>query len=882
MPHALSSLFSPSSIAVFGASERVNTLGSVVYRNILAHGFPGPVYAINPKHTQVFDTPCYRSIDEVKEPVQLAVIATPAVTVANIFEECGKHGVKAAVVMSAGFGESGQRGEELERKITEIARYYGIRFIGPNCLGFVCPPQKLNACFANGAVKSGKLALISQSAALCTAILDWANPRDIGFSAVVSMGISIDINFGEILDYLVADPKTQSIMLYIEGVRDARAFMSGLRAAARVKPVVVVKAGRHQASVEATKSHTGACSGSDDVFEAALRRAGVVRGMHIGDLFAAATVLSRRIKLRGDNLALITNGGGPAAMACDKASDLHIPLADFQPETYEKLNTLLPPIWSHINPVDILGEADDVRYKDAVSTVLDDKNVHGAIVLLTPQASTDATAIARSMIAIAEKHTKPILTCWMGDRQVREGRKLMSDAGIPSFRLPETAVEGFGYLSSFYRNQKLLLETPGPLAHSDKPDIESARLIIHNALSNQRQHLTQSEGKAVLAAFHIPITASMEAKNAIEAVVAAASIGFPVSMKLQGHNLPPAEIHDSMRLNISSSAATQAIFTELAEMVTKQYNKHAFEGVVIEPMVATQHALLLSISIRQDVVFGPVITLGAAGGGTTQVAFALPPLNRVLAQDLIIRSPFASLSNSVGNTAVENTLLRISEMACELPEIRQLEINPLVSDRNRVTAIETSIEIAEYRGSGYAYEHTAIHPYPAHLAKNIQLRDNTSCLLRPIRPEDAEIEREFVEGLSDDAKRYRFMNIFRELPREMLARFTQIDYDREMALIAVIQQEVKELQIGVARYTITPEAGECEFAIAIADAWQGKGVALPLMEELIAYARYRGLETMIGEVLSDNRKMLHFIKKLGFATKVYPDDPSLTYVTKHL
>jgi len=882
MTHSLSPLFSPSSIAVFGASEHSRSLAGVVFDNILKNGFKGPVYAVNPKHQSIFGRHCYNSLEDIEADVELAIIATPAATIEGIIRQCGERGVKAAVILSAGFRDAGQEGERLEEEVMATAQKFGIRFIGPNSLGFIRPPHNLHAAFFNGNVPTGNLALISQSAAVCTAILDWADARDIGFSAVVSIGVSIDISFGEILDYLIADTKTHSILLYIEGVRDARPFMSGLRAAARVKPVIIIKAGRHQTTIEATKNHTGAPSGCDDVFSAALRRAGVVRGRQIGDLFAAATILASGIKLKGERLAMVTNGGGPAAMACDRASDLHIPLARLQPETLEKLDQQLPAIWSHMNPVDILGDADPKRYEQAVTTVMEDSEVDGTLVLLTPQATTDADAIAQTMIAVAKKHKKPLLTCWMGDTQVVNGRHKMNEAGVPSFRLPENAIQGFSFLSKFYRNQKLLLETPGPLAHADKPDIKGAKAIVRQVLNTHRTHLTGIEAKALLAAFNIPISPAIEVKTSIEAVVAAASIGFPVAMKVKARDLPATDVEGGIRLNISSSAAVQAIFTELTSVLVQRHPEIDIEGVIIEPMASIPNAWMLAIGISQDEVFGPAITLRVGGSASSSREVALPPLNRVLAQELIARTPFADLPQWQNIPPVEDVLMRVSEIACELPEVLSLQIDPLLTDGRRATAVDVAIQVSEINVSDRPYMHTAIHPYPSHLSFDITLHDGTPCHIRAIRPEDAELVRLFTEGLSDSTKRYRFMNVFRKLPRDMLARFTQIDYDREMALIALVQEGNTEVQIGSVRYTITPEGNDCEFAIAIADDWQGKGLAQPLMTAIIDYARQRGLKTMSGEVLTDNRKMLGFMLKLGFSRCPCPDDPSVTQIHKTL
>jgi len=891
LEHYLSPLFSPNSVAVFGASERSQSVASLVLNNIIENGFKGDIYPINPKYSELYQRPCFANLEAVNAEIELAIIATPARTIPAIMDQCGENGVKHVVILSAGFRDAGEQGLILEQRVIDKAHHHGIRFIGPNCLGVISPYHHFNATFASGHIRSGNMALISQSGALCTAILDWAENQDIGFSAVVSMGISVDVDFGELLDYLVADPKTHSILMYVEGIRNARAFMSGLRAAARVKPVIVVKAGRHQASVNATASHTGALVCADDVFDAALRRAGVVRGMHIGDLFAAATVLARGVKLKGDKLALITNGGGPAAMACDKASDLDIPMSRLDDSTIEALSSVLPPMWSHNNPVDILGDADVERYDKAIRLVLDDKNTNGAIVLLTPQAMTEPTKVAERVIAISKTIAKPILTCWMGERQVHQARQLLSDSGIPSFRLPETAVQGFSYLTNFYRNQKLLLQTPTSVSDHKKPDIAGAKLIINNVLAEKRKVLTEAESKAILSAFHIPVAPAVIARSAIDAIVAAENMGFPIVMKIHSRHISHKSDIGGVRLNISSAAGVQRAYIELMDIGSESEEDLKIEGVVVEPMVRSSNGRELLVGISTDAAFGPVVTFGSGGSAVALLAdksVSLPPLNRLLANDMIARTRVARLLNAyrdkpaVNLRAIEDVLIRVSEIACELPEVMELDINPLIADNSRAIAVDARIIVNHHYVTERSYSHTAIHPYPGHLKTSVLLAGGINCSIRPIRPEDAELEREFVENLSDSAKRYRFMNIFRKLPPEMLAKFTQIDYDREMALIAIVIASGEEKEIGVSRYTLTADGKSCEFAIAVADNWQGKGVAHSLMDKLIEYARYRGIRLMIGEVLSDNQQMLKLARKLGFKVKHIVDDQSTVRIEKIL
>ncbi|VUD41599.1 Acetyltransferase Pat [Thalassocella blandensis] len=815
--HYLHTLFEPKSIAVFGVSEKPNRIASLVFNNIQEAGFKGDLFPLNPKYSKYAGKKCYDSIRQIEALVDLAVIATPAATVPAILEACGEKGVKNAIILSAGFSETGLEGALLEEKLLDIARQYDIRFIGPNCLGVIRPQKGLNATFAKGKVAPGNIALISQSGAICTAILDWAASRDIGFSNVVSLGSSVDVDFGEILDYLVADAKTTSILMYIEGIRDARTFMSGLRAAARVKPIVVLKAGRNQSGSKAVILHTGVMVGDDAVFDAALRRAGVVRGMDIVDLFAAATMLSTGVRTSGDSLSIITNGGGPAIMACDKASDLHIPLARLTSETKQKLNKVLPVMWSRNNPVDILGDADESRYEQACQIMMEDKSSDGVLVLLTPQAMTSPTKIAQSIVNIKKQYrNKPLLTCWLGEEQVSEARRLFLKESVPTFRLPENAVKSYAFLSNFLRNQKLLLQTPGPLSAAMHPDIDQAKGIIENALKEKRSVLHESETHAILAAFHIPVAnGDLPKENAREVLV----------------------------------------------------------GIV------------------RDKVFGPVINFGSGGELAELIAdkaIALPPLNRTLARELVSQTKIEKLLGNYRNRlainmfALENVLLRISEIACELPNIRELEINPLHVDPQGVFAVSARIVVDRRFSNTEQYSHTAIHPYPSNLVTYTELNDGLTCVIRPIRPEDAEIKRAFVDRMSDESKRLRFMNTFKHISPEMLTRFTQIDYDREMALIAVVNTSDGEIEIGVARYIINIDGESCEFAIAVDEKWSGKGVAYKLMHALEDAARSRGLVTIVGDVLANNYRMQKFAKNIGFTVKRHEDDIDLLRIFKPL
>ncbi|OIO82364.1 MAG: GNAT family N-acetyltransferase [Gallionellaceae bacterium CG1_02_60_948] len=889
--HYLNPLFAPRSVAVFGASDRPDSVGQIVFQNMLQCGFKGKLYPINAKNTEIQGRRAYKSIGEISEPVELVVVATPPQTVPGILEECGLQGVKAAIIITAGFGEAGSEGAALEKELVEVARRFKIRLIGPNCLGVMRPSIGLNATFNKGGSNTGSIAFVSQSGALCTAILDWAQSNDVGFSSVVSLGSSTDVDFGEILDYLVSDPLTSSILMYIEGIRNARSFMSALRAAARIKPVILVKVGRHAAGSKAAMSHTASLVGADDVFDAAVSRAGVVRVKTVTQLFTAAKALSCGFRPVGNRLAIVTNGGGPGVMATDRAADLGLSMAVLSEATIENLNQHLPPNWPHSNPVDIIGDAQADRYHHAVKACLDDENVDGVLAILTPQAMTKPLESAQAMIELANSHSKPLLTCWMGETQVAEARTAFAKAHRPHFRTPEPAVEVFSHLSAYYRNQKLLMQMPGPSAHHDEPDVESARLIIESAMQEHRKVLSEMESKALLAAFNIPVARTMVAHSPNEALLIAQQLGFPVAMKINSPDITHKSDAGGVMLNLRNAHEVRTAYQHIIDSVQLNRPNARVEGISIEPMIVKANGRELMIGVTTDPVFGPVITFGA-GGTSVEImgdrAIALPPLNSFLARELIQGTRIAKMLGPFRNmlpanmAALEDVLLRVSEMVCELPLLKEMDINPLILDEQGVLAADARV-VVEYRQPGTdRYAHMAIYPYPTHLVSQWQLVDGTDIVIRPIRPEDADLVKRFVHDLSDESKYFRFMNSVQELTEEMLARLTQIDYSREMALVAVTQDQSPETELGVARYAINPDGLSCEFALVVANNIAGKGLGQRLMIALMEAARSKGLEVIEGEVLSHNHNMLKLMNRIGFSIKPHAEDTGIMQVSKRL
>lgn len=806
--HYLTALFTPKKIVLFGADDNQDSVGGVVLANLFSAGYQGQIYVINPKHETVQGRKTFASLRETGEAADLVVITTPASTIPCIVEACGEYGIKMILVLSAGFREPGQEGQALQDRVVNLVRRYGIRMMGPDCLGIIRPDKHINITFSHNIAKPGNMAFVSQSGAVCTAILDWAEKNDIGFSAVVSTGIPADLKLGDYLDYLVADPLTKSILLYIEGIKDSRRFMSSLRAAARVKPVIALKVNRHSIGVETSMSHTGVLTGDDDTYSAAFSRSGVLRVESIGQLFAAAKALSSsHYREASERLVIISNGGGLGVMAADRATDRGIELSILSTETLTALNGVLPEGWSGGNPVDIMGDASPARYRAAVDICLEDPAVDGVIVILTPQAMTRATQVAEELIKSVEKSRKPILTSWMGGRQVEEARQLLKNARIPNFNMLENAVDAFSFIGTYNRNQRLLLQVPAKLTGGQTPpDIAGARLIIEGALSDQRKVLTESESMAVLTAFQIP-AGPAPAPNGLE----------------------------------------------------------------------------LMIGIKRDSVFGPVISFGSGGANVEimgDLAISLPPLNRRLALDLIGRTKAAKLLEhkpAINMELLINILLRVSNMACELPWVQEMDINPLVMDKNGIVAVETHIRLEVSKLAADPYHHLAIHPYPAHLVTPVRLKDGTDIIIRPIRPEDAEIEQQFIRGLSAESRYFRFLNSIQELSLEMLVRFTQIDYHDEMALIAVYSDSEgkSEEEIGVVRYLTNLDKKSCEFALVVSDKWQGRGVARQLMKKLVEVARDRSLETMEGQVLGNNFRMLGFMRSLGFQIGNDPSEPGI-------
>ena len=876
-------ILKPLSIVLVGASETRGTLGDVVRRNLREAGFRGKVYFVNPAHESIDGQPVHARVRDLPEAPDLAVIVTPAATIPGIVTECGQKGIRGAVIISAGFREGGA-GRELEAETRRRAREHGLRILGPNSLGVIRTDDGLNAACGPGHPLPGRLALVSQSGALCAAILDWSRARHVGFSTVISTGIAIDVDLGEILDFLVRDPATDSIMLFVEGVDHTRRFMSALRAASRIKPVVVMKAGRHAERPEAAAFHTGALVGADDVFDAAMRRAGVLRIRNFSELYVAASTLGAGVRVAGRRVAIVSNAGGPGALAADHAKDRWLQLASLGEATLGQLAALLPPSASQGMPVYVRGDADAAHFAAATRLCLDDPGVDALLAILTPHALTDPEAFARELIDLKSGHRKPIFTCWMGGDSVAGSRNLFAAHKVPTYATPEAAVDAIAALNLFAENQVQLLQVPEPLAPSSMPDREAAQLIIDAALEAGQEWLNPAQSKAVLAAFNIPIVRSLPAHSAADAVMVAQEVGFPVAMKILSPDIPHKTDVGGVRLGIENARAVQHNYEAMLAGVATARPDAALEGVLIEPMYSERNGREVMVGVVRDPVFGPAISFGL-GGTLVEVirdrAVALPPLNRFLVRELVRRTRAAQAlrplrgAPAADEDALEEILLRVSEIVCEMPDIGAMDLNPVIVTDTGAIVVDARIGVRRGSPSALPYAHMAIHPYPSGLIQTLELPGGLAATLRPIRPEDAAIESAFVNGLSEQSRFLRFMFGLHTLTPAMLSRFTQIDYDRELALIAVIDTPQGEEQIGVARYITLPDEETCEFAIVVGDAWQGKGLAKRLFAMLIDAARDRRLKVMTGVTLRENARMIELARGNGFDVRRDPEDPEL-------
>ena len=880
----LDKIFNPKSIAVIGASDEEGSVGYILMKNLTELGYQGKVYPVNIHKTEILGFKAYQTVDQLPETVDLAVIATPAKTVPDIVEQCGKAGIPGIIIISAGFKEVGPEGKALEDKILEIKKRYNLRIIGPNCLGIIRPSINLNATFTAKMPKPGNIAFISQSGALCAAILDWAVHENIGFSNFVSIGSMVDVDFGDLIDYFGTDPKTRSILMYIEGITDAREFMSAARHFARTKPIIVVKAGKFSESAHAVASHTGSLAGEDMVYDAAFKRAGIVRVEEIGDLFNAAEVLGMQPLPKGPNLAIITNAGGPGVMATDALISRGGKLAKLSPKTMETLNSILPHYWSRGNPIDILGDAKADRYTAVVEACLKDENVDGLLIIYTPQGVEDPAKIAKSIVKLCKGRgyrNKTILTSFMGHEEVEKANSIFNENSIPTYSTPEQAVKTYMYMYQYKRNLELLYETPEELPVDIVPPKRPLFVIMRNAALENREVLTEAEAKKLLEYYDIPVVKTSVAKTADEAAVLASQIGYPVVLKI----LSPQIVHKTdaggVVLDINSEAELRKAF-DLIMQRAREYNPNAeIQGVTVQPMIKKQGYEVI-IGAKTDMLFGPVILFGMGGIGVElfrDVAIGLPPLNQTLARRIMEETKVYQLLKGYRNVPpanirlLEEIMVRFSQMLVDFPQLKEVDINPLFIDEKEAFALDARVVIDKKRvfAKLKPHEHLVISPYPKKYETLWKLRDGRTVILRPIKPEDEPLWLEMFRNFSEESIRYRFFEVIKDTPHEVRVRYCNIDYDREIGIVAELNEGGIRKILGVVRLVIEPDGKTGEVAIIVADPWQGLGLGTKMMDYMIEVCKDKGLETIYGVMLPDNYRAINLMKKMGFNIK-YEED----------
>ena len=876
----LDRLFAPASVAVIGATERPHSVGATVLRNVIDGAFKGQVYPVNPKYRTLTGLKAYANVDDLPEAPDLAIICTPPDTVPGLVRQLGERGTRAAIVLTAGLNVPyDNQGRTIKQAVLDAARPYVLRLLGPNCVGMLVPSIGLNASFAHTGAKPGKIAFVSQSGALVTAVLDWANSRGIGFSKFISLGDSADVDFGDVLDYLASDPETGAILLYMEDLRHARKFMSAARAAARSKPVLVLKAGRMAEGAKAAASHTGALAGADDVYDAAIRRAGMLRVLTTEDLFAAVETLARARPLFGERLVIMTNGGGPGVMATDALAAGGGSMAQLSGDTLRQLDEVLPPTWSRGNPADIIGDAPAQRYIDTLKIVLQDPQADAVLFIHAPTAIVPSADIARAVAPIAQASSKNILACWLGGDAVAEARKIFSDAGIPTYATPEEAVSAYLQIVQFRRNQNLLMQVPPSACSGFEADRAKAGAIVRHALEEGRSMLTEPEAKALLATYGIPVVATRVAAGIEEAVAAATEIGYPVAIKILSPDITHKSDVGGVALDLDSAEALRSAAQRMLKRVAELQPLARVDGFSVQQMARRPEAHELIIGVTTDPVFGPVVLFGQGGIAvevTADHAVALPPLNVVLARDMISRTRVSKLLAGYRNRpaadmdAIIHILMRVSQLVADLPEVVELDINPLLADSAGAIVLDARIGVALAGKSASTLDRLAIRPYPPELEQTIEW-EGKPLLLRPIRPEDGPAHLVFFAALEADDVRYRMFVRVRELAPSQLARFTQIDYDREMAFIATRPGPggVEET-LGVARVVADPDNIQAEFAVTVRSDLKGQGLGRILMEKLIAYCRTRGTREIVGEALPQNTRVIKLVRKLGFEVSPNP------------
>ena len=880
----LDKVFNPNSVAIVGASDSEGSVGYAIVKNFTQMGYSGKVYFINIRKPEILGIKTYPSVEKVPHAIDLAIIATPAKTVPDVIEECGKANVKGVIIVSAGFKETGPEGKALEEKCAEIAKKYGVRIVGPNCIGLIRPRNNLNATFLDKMPKAGNIAFISQSGALGSAILDWAIHENIGFSNFVSVGSMIDVDFGDLIDYFGSDPKTKSILMYVEGLTEARKFMSAARHFARTKPIVVVKSGKFSESAKAAASHTGSLSGEDGIYDAAFKRAGIVRVSEIEDLFNCAEVLGTQPLPKGPRLAIITNAGGPGVMTTDALIAQGGKLAKLSQKTIESLDAVLPPFWSHGNPIDVLGDAKSDRYRAAVEACLNDENIDGIMIVFTQQAVSESVEIAKSVVELVRSKTyqnKTILTSLMGFGAVEEANKILNANNIPTYSTPEQAIKTYMYMYNYQRNVDLLYETPEELPVDESPPKRPIMVLIRNAAFEGREVLTEDEAKRILSYYNFPVVRTAVANNIDEAVLFAQEMGFPVVLKI----LSPQIIHKSdaggVILNVKSPSEVRDGFELLIKRATAYNPKAQIIGVTVQQMLEkVGHELI--IGGKTDPVFGPVILFGMGGVGVElfrDTSIALPPLNTTLIRRMMEETKVYKLLKGYRNAApvnlkkLEETILLFSQLLVDFPQIKEIDINPLLINEKEACILDARIVIDKDAvcRKFEPHEHMVISPYPKKDELLWSLNNGHEVLLRPIKPEDEPMWLEMFQSLSDESIRYRFFQMLKDTPHEVRVRYCNIDYDREIAIVAETVENGKKKLLGVGRLSFESDGKNGEISFIVSDSWQGFGLGTKMVDYVLDLAKEKGIESVYAIMLPDNYRALSLTKKMGFQIEYLKD-----------
>jgi acetyltransferase len=885
--HNLDPIFNPQRIALIGVTTNPNSVSGKVLINLVGGGFRGVVYPVNPDHEAVMGIPCFPDIKSLPKVPDLAIICTPAEKVLEMVQECGTLGIRGIIIISAGFKEIGEEGRVLEEQIRiEIRKYDGMRIIGPNCLGIIVPGLKLNASFAADTPREGNIAFISQSGALCTSVLDWAMEGKIGFSYFVSIGNSIDVEFGDLIDYLGEDDNTKCIILYIESISNPRKFMTAARAFARKKPIIVYKAGRFPESAQVAASHTGAMASEDAVYDAAFQRAGLARVYEIGDIFSVAELISRNKFPRGPRLGIITNAGGPGVMATDALIAANGVLAKLSDETMAKLNENLPAFWSHGNPVDVLGDARAKRIAKATQIVLEDKEVDAILVILTPQAMTNPNATAKEITGLVNLTQKPILAAWLGGKSMHEADDIFVEAGIPSYRTPEQAIRAFMTLVAYSRNLETLYETPKDIPLEFSPDRDELVKTFERLTKDKSAILQEDISKTILEAYGIPVTKPLFAATADEAVLHAREIGYPVVMKIQSPDITHKSDVGGVMLNITDDDLLRTSFQAICDKAKKKQPQARIAGVTVQQMASAKDAVELILGIKKDAVFGTVMMVGM-GGITAELfsdkALGFPPLNERLARHMLESLKIYPILKGYRGGAPKDleglirVMIRLSYLAADYPEIEELDINPLLVSPGSVVALDARIVI----NSGLkdpnkpAYSHLALHPYPEKFVRTVKLKEGLELVLRPIKPEDEPMWLAMIGSCSKESLYSRFRYSFHWNSHEVATRYCYIDYDREIAIVAEMNGKEGKKLLGVGRLIADPDHETVEYAILIVDEWQHKDLGNILTDFCLEIASTWHLKRFVAQTTSDNKRMISVFRKRGFEITHSPQDTTV-------